>query len=53
MLYPPMADLLKKIAQIAFCRKYGYRLWMKTFTKNYLDEEEKERYLKGVEDVTD
>lgn len=48
-----MADLLKKIAQVAFCRKYGYRLWMETFMKNYLDKEEKERYLKGVEDVTD
>ena len=42
-----MSELLKKIAQIALEKRYGYRKWMEEFDKNHLNDEERERYLEG------
>ena len=33
-------ERIKKAAQRAFEAKYGHKLWMKTFRKNYLDRKE-------------
>lgn len=42
-------DLLREIAQIAFEKKYSYELWMKKFGKNYVSDEDRERYLQKGE----
>ena len=38
-------ELLKEIAQIAFEKKYSHELWMQEFGKNYISNEDRERYL--------
>ena len=40
-----MSELLEKIAQIAFEKRYGHEKWMQEFDKNHLTDEERERYL--------
>ena len=39
------SNLLKKIAQIAFEKRYDHETWMEEFDKNYLTDEERKRYL--------
>lgn len=44
-------NLLREIAQIAFEKKYSHELWMQEFGKNYVSDEDRERYLSEQEET--